>query len=518
MTRPHHTTSIDPEHGLTSHTSEPPPKYQPWPIDRLPEPLRSLVIEGAEALQCDPVLVVLPMLATIGAAIGNARHLTAKEGWHVPAMLWTLFIAESGSVKTPAMKLAKRPLEDIEHDACTLFDRLDAEHVEADEVYQDDLKRWKKKRDGERPTPPEPPHPTRYIVKDTTLAGLVEILQNNPRGLLVPTDELAGWFGSFNRHDQGGGDAQQWISIYSAEAVSVDRKGNRNSRGVMRPIKVYRPFVAITGAIQPGLWHSVLTTEHQASGMAARFLMAWPPRKSKRWSDATVSQSTGEAYALLIRQLIDLDHETTDSGHYCPKYIGMDSYAKRSYRDWYNRHNLDHVDRDGSLAAASAKIEEIPLRIGLILHCVKHATGDCQIDRVDAETMQAAITIADWHMAEAERIYDTMATESQSRPHRELADWIRAKGGSVTVRDVVAGKRSIRTAAEATERLTALESAGYGTWQDIPTTSKGGRPSRKFVLSGVSVSETPPKPEENDSCADADTADVQKVKTKRVEL
>ena len=86
MTQSDHTTSIDPEHGLTIHTTEPPPEYQPYPIDVFPEPLRSLTIQGAEALQCDPALVILPMLATVGASIGNARHLTAKEGWHVPAM------------------------------------------------------------------------------------------------------------------------------------------------------------------------------------------------------------------------------------------------------------------------------------------------------------------------------------------------------------------------------------------------------------------------------------------------
>ena len=509
---------LDSKNGLTFTKPEPPPEYQPWPIDTLPEPLRSLAIEGAESLQCDPVLVVLPMLSTISAAIGNAQHLTAKEGWHVPPMLWTLFIAESGSVKTPAMKLAKRPLEDIEHNACTLFDRLDAEFVEADEVYQEELKAWKKKREGERPAAPEPPHPSRYIVKDTTLAGLVEILRDNPRGLLIPTDELAGWFGSFNRHDKGGGDAQQWISIYSAEAISVDRKGSRNLRGVMRPIKVYRPFVALTGAIQPGLWPSVMTSEHQASGMAARFLMAWPPRRSKQWSDATVSASTAKRYSALIEQMVVLEHETTDSGNYRPKFIGMDAGAKRLYHSWYNKHNLDHVDRFGSLAAASAKIEEIPLRVGLILHCVRFATGDCKFDRVDADTMQAAITIADWHMDEAERIYGIMATEAATRPQRELADWIKAKGGAMTARDLVAGKRRIKTVDEANERLNALEAAGYGSWQDIPTTSKGGRPSKKFVLLSVSVSETPPKLEDINSCADADSADIQKVKTKRVEL
>lgn len=516
MTDPNCSITIDPDAGLILQKPDLPPEYQPWPVDVLPEPLRSLVIEGAESLQCDPVLIVLPVLSAVGAAIGNARHLTVKDGWNVPAMLWTLFIAESGSVKTPALKLAKRPLEDIEREACDLFDRLDATFTEEHEIYQADLKRWEKKREGDRPTPPDAPNPTRYVVKDTTIAGLVEVLMDNPRGLLVPTDELAGWFGSFNRHDSGGGDAQQWISIYSAEGISVDRKGHRNARGVMRPIKVHRPFVAITGAIQPGLWSTVVTAEHQASGMAARFMMAWPPRRPKQWSDATVSSATSRRYADLIGDLVSLEHETTDRGHYRPVYIGMDAAAKGIYRRWYDKHNLDHADRSDNLAAASAKIEEIPLRVGLILHCVRMATGDCEVDRIDADTMQAAIRIADWHMRETERIYAIMPTEASTRHHRDLADWIRSKGGSITARNLVAGRRKIKTTGEAEQRLDALANAGFGTWENTPTTNKGGRPSRKFVLSSVSVSETPSKPDETASCADADSA--ANVKTKRVAL
>ncbi len=501
MTDPNFNVSIDIENGLLlTRSLELPIEYRPWPIETLPEPLRSFVTEGSESLQCDPVLVVLPMLATLGAAIGNSRWLTVKEGWSAPAMLWTLFIAESGSVKTPAMKLAKQPLEDIERDACAVFDRLDAAYAKALEQYQDDLKAWRKKREGEQPDTPKPPHPTRYIVKDTTLAGLVEILRDNPRGLLLPTDELVGWFRSFNRHDKGGGDAQQWISIYSAESISVDRKGNRSSHNVMRPIKAYRPFVAITGAIQPELWPKVLTTEHRASGMAARFLMAWPPRRSKRWTDATVGAATSEEYSNLIGKLVSLQHETSDSGRYQPEFIRMDTQAKQSFQAWYNKHNLDHVNRSGSLAAVSAKIEEIPLRVGLILHCVRFATGDCTVDKIDAETMRAAINIANWHMAEAERIYEIMATESTSRSQRELAEWIKNRGGAVTARDVVTGKRSVKTTEQATERLNLLEAAGYGVWRDIPTTGKGGRPSRKFVLCRQ---RNPHQSNESDSCADA---------------
>ena len=111
-----------------------------------------------------------------------------------------------------------------------------------------------------------------------------------------------------------------------------------------------------------------------------------------------------------------------------------------------------------------------------------------------------------------------MATESLSRPHRELVDWIRTKGGSISESKLVAGKRKIKTVAEAEQTLNALEAAGYGTWRNVPPTSKGGRPTRKFVLSGVSVSETPPTPEEKEGFTDADGADNVKTGRKRVAL
>ena len=516
MTKSNHNTFIDADNGIALRKPEPPLEYCDWPVEQLPEPLSSIVSEGSAALQCDPALIAMPIMSTVGAAIGNARHLQVKEGWQVPPIVWTMVVAESGSCKTPALKLATDPLEKNEHDAYSQFEEEFAEFLKVAEDHEDGLKRWKKKKEGERPASPIAPHPTRFIVKDTTLAALVEIHQKNPRGLLVPTDELASLFGSFDKHHKGGGDAQHWLSIYSAAPISVDRKGARNSQNVLVPVKVDRPFVAITGGVQPGILPSVLTTEHQASGMAARFLMAWPPRRAKKWSDETVCRSTKKQYAELIDSLVSLAHNETDASDYEPKFIDLDAAAKQHYQDWYDRHNLEHTDRSGNLAAASAKIEEIPLRLGLIIHCVRVATKECKIDRLDAQTMSAAITIADWHMREADRIYNIMDSGEVSRHHRELAAWIRRKGGSVTAREVLTGKRNISTAQEAEERLTALVNLGYGTWENVPSSSSGGRPTSKFVLSSVST--TDPKPEKTDGSADANSADIENVKTKRVAL
>src|SRR5687767_6960999 len=57
------------------------PEAAPFPVDALPGSCRRLVTEAAAALQCPPDLVALPMLATLGSAIGDARWAQLKESW-----------------------------------------------------------------------------------------------------------------------------------------------------------------------------------------------------------------------------------------------------------------------------------------------------------------------------------------------------------------------------------------------------------------------------------------------------
>lgn len=505
MMHENYTTSLD-ENGLSFKKPEPPKPFVPFPVDQLPEPLRSLVVEGAVALQCDPVLIVLPVLSTIGSAIGNSRQLMLKDGWSVSSSLWTMFIAESGSVKTPAFRLAKEPLEAIEESANDQFDADDERYESELAEYQAAKKQHAKHKEGDAPRVPTAPVPERFIVKDTTLAALVEILRDNPRGLLVAVDELAGWFGSFNKHDNGGGDAQHWLSIYSGESISVDRKGERNSRNIMRPIKVYRPFVSITGAIQPGLWRTTLGPEHQASGMAARFMMAMPPRRGKVWSDAEVSQTTRSRYAALVQSLVTLDADVTETGRYKPKFIGMGRAAKKRFQEFFDRHNVDHLNRNDALAAASSKIEEIPARLALLIHCVRFSNGDTAKNQVDAESMAAAIVMADWFMNEAERIYGAMDGDAASQPLRDLADWIRLRGGTVRASDLVSGRRQIKTVQQAETMLNRLVEFDWGAWRSVPSTKSGGRPTREFVLSVVS--ETLPNTEETGGFGYADAGNL----------
>jgi hypothetical protein len=88
-------------------------------------------------------------------------------------------------------------------------------------------------------------------------------------------------------------------------------------------------------------------------------------------------------------------------------------------------------------------------------------------------------------------------------------DWIGRKGGTVTPRGVQQGCRWLKEPGAAETALEELVKAERGTWRDVPTTAKGGRPARAFVLSTPStVHEIPAKPEESEGFVDVDSVDA----------
>src|SRR5262249_39394999 len=93
----------------------PPGEYRPFPMDALPEPMRSFAEQGAAALDCDPALVVLPCLSTAGSCIGNTRTLMLRRDWREPCVFWTAIVSESGTRKSPANLLPVKHLFNVQH-------------------------------------------------------------------------------------------------------------------------------------------------------------------------------------------------------------------------------------------------------------------------------------------------------------------------------------------------------------------------------------------------------------------
>jgi hypothetical protein len=486
--------------------------YRPFPVDALPESIRGFVDAGARAIGCDPSYLALPLLTAIAAAIGNTRRLELKRGWSAPPILWGAIVGESGTAKTPAFKLVMRPVRERQRKALE-------RHAEAMKHYEADLARWEKemaawKKDKDTaedpPEKPDPPQAERFVVSDTTVEALAPILLANPRGLLLARDELAGWIGSFDRYagkGKAGADSANWLSVFNAESIIVDRK-----TGIPRTIHVSQAAVCVSGGIQPAILQRALGVEHRESGLAARLLLTCPPRKPKRWTEADIDPSAEAELVRLFDRLYELQPTTGDDGEPRPVLVRMSSDAKAAWKTYYNAHTIEQADLTGDMAAAWSKLEEYAARLALVVHFIRWAAGDPNLtkpDIMDAASMNAGMTLAKWFKHEARRVYAMLDESDAERDLRRLVDWISRKGGAVTPREVQQGCRWLKEPGAAEAALEELAKAGRGTWQDMPTTAKGGRPARAFVLSTPStVHETPANSKQKGGFVDVDSVDA----------
>jgi hypothetical protein len=351
----------------------------------------------------------------------------------------------------------------------------------AKEVEAHKAKARQAKEDGTAPgEPPDEPVLRRVVCGDTTIEKLIEILEDNPRGILVARDELAGWLGSFTRYKQKGStDLPNWLELHRAGTVAIDRK-----TGERRLVYVTGAAASVTGGIQPGVLTRALTQEFLDAGLAARILLAMPTRRPKRWSEVEVAPETERDYQDLLDALLTLTHERDAQGEHAPHVLRLSPEAKQVWVAFFNDWAREQAAAEGEVAAALSKLEGYAARLALLHHVVTCiATGADDRAPVGPASVEAGVTLCRWFAAEARRIYSTLTESEEARDARHLIEHIRAREGRITARELQrANSRKYPTADAAEAALDALVQAGLAQWVDGDPSPRGGHRRRWLEL------------------------------------
>lgn len=448
--------------------------FEPFPILCLPDAIQCFVEQASKSVGVDPAFLVLPILSVCAAAIGHSRSLLVKQGWSVPSILWTAVIGESGSGKSPAFRLAVEPLKNMQRDCSKKFATEQAQFFEDTREHKRLLKLWEREPKGEAPLQPLSPTHQQLLTSDTTVQGLGPVLNDNPRGIILARDELSGWLASFDKFSGKSAvssDVTNWLEFYNAEFSIVNRKSAEQ-----RFLAIDRPSVSVCGGIQPGILSKCLTSENKDNGLQSRLMLAYPPRQQKRWRDDELPHSEVAGYSQLIAELHTLKPNTDLDGHDEPALLRLDADAREMMVTFINSHGSEQNAMTGHTASQWSKLEEIPARIVIIIHCVRQVSEDVpDAFCVDGDSMQAAIQIAEWFKSEALRINRLLTEDENTRNARQLADWIQQKGGSITARNLYRNRRDVKSTEQAELMLSALVSQRVGDWQGIHA-------SRQFVM------------------------------------
>lgn len=442
-----------------------------FPTHLLPPLLSEYVEQAASALGCDAAYIATPMLAAVASAIGNTRRIRLKPTWTEPAVIWSAVVGESGTVKSPALELALRPI--WRHQRAAL-----KAHAAAWAQYKTELSNWNKQKKSDRGPEPDRPDPCEHsICLDITIEALADRLLATPRGTLVAPDELAGWFGSFNQYKAGGADVAHWLSLFGARSLKVDRK-----TGDRQTIYVPRAAVSVTGTIQPETLRRVLTPEFFGNGLTARILLVMPDHCSRKWSDREINPITDQAITQLFENLFKLKPVPGVEGEDEPLLLDLTPEALVDWVHFVNQHGKDMDCMDSNQRAAYSKLEAYAARFALIFHCINTATGEESTDYITPDDIANGITLVKWFWTQTQRIYHGLWRSEEERADDELINIIKRKGGTITIRELQRGPVKYRATGAAIDALQELVEAGKGEWFFPPTQEAGGKPIASFRL------------------------------------
>ncbi len=466
-------------------------RFEPLPVDVLPEPVRGFVVSSSKAIGCDSSFVALPLLSALAAAIGNTRRIQLKRGWTEPAIIWAAIVGDSGTLKSPALELALRPIRKRQQKNMQRHSAAIEAYATELAFYERALAEWKRGASAaDPPRKPAEPAAERCFCDDITIEALATLLMNRPRGLLLARDELAGWLGGFDRYAQGkGGDAAKWLEMFGGRPVVVDRKGG-NSRTIYIP----QAAVSIAGGIQPETLRRALGVEHRENGLAARLLLSCPPRRAKRWTEAEIDEAAEAQLERLFERLYELQPDADEEGEPRPRLVKMTPAGKAVWVSFYNAHAAEHADLTGDLSAVWSKLEGYAARLALVVHFIRWAAGDpsCHPELVDEVSVMAGVKLSRWFGVEARRVYAIMAESEVDRDRRRLVEWIASHGGAVTVRELTRGLWRYRGSPDgARAALEQLQEAGLGHWVRPAPDAVGGRPTQRFeLIDSIAIDET----------------------------
>jgi len=394
----------------------------------LPESFRPWIMDIAERLQCPPDFPAVASMIVLAGIVGRKIGLRPKrqDDWQVIPNLWGAIIGRPGIMKTPALHEPLGVLRRFEADAKQQFDAAAREHEAASiiaelerNVRKDVLKKAiAAKQDttelaaGLIGTDLPEPVRQRFLINDTTVEKLADLLNQNPNGVVLFRDELTGWLRSLDRDGQEQSRAFYLEAWNGTGRFTVDRI----TRGTL---DVAAAIVSIIGGIQPSMLTQYLQHAVRGGlgddGLIQRFQLAvWPDvsgewRNVDRWPDSAARQ---QAFATCdrLRTLNPVELAAECDVLEVVPYLRFDDDAQDRFDEWRSelelhlRSGRDHPAIESHLSKYRSLIPSLAL-----LH---HLADEPDGGPVTQTALARALQWASYLESHARRMYGSVSSAS----------------------------------------------------------------------------------------------------------
>ena len=384
----------------------------------LPNAFRPWIKDISERMQCPPDYPAVSAMIALAVLVGRQVTIRPKrhDDWYVVPNLFGAVVGPPGALKTPALKEPMIPIYRLQSEAMENFEADQVTYAANELVYQEQAKidRMKVKEllDSKKPNnaqndardlieaKPEVPICKRFLVNDSTVERLQEILSENPNGVLQFRDELTGFLRQMDKPNHETDRAFILEAWNGNGSFTSDRIG----RGMTH---VEYACLSIVGGIQPGPLKSYFAGIAHGGGcddgLLQRFqLMVYPDVKStwKNVDRAPDGEARHNAYAV-FDDLIDisLDGIMTDDGL---PYLRFTESAQDLFDSW--RADLEvrlrSDDEPAAIESHLSKYRSLVPSLALLIHLANGERGSVNIDCV-----RTAIAWAIYLESHARRVY-----------------------------------------------------------------------------------------------------------------
>lgn len=400
---------------------------EPFDFDLLPDSLRSHVADISERMQCPPDYVAVSLIVALSGAIGRRIGIypKQKDDWIVVPNLWGGLVGRPSAMKTPTLAEAIKPLKRLEIEAFKDYEKKLEDHeitIQMLKLSKEDAQRKAKDAikkgnstqarhllENKELIPPDEPTRTRFIVNDSTIEKLGELLKENPDGLLLVRDELSGWLKTIDREDRSNDRAFYLEAFNGTGSYTYDRIG----RGT---IDIPAVTLSIIGTLQPSKLapyiYDCLNCGANDDGLLQRFQLLVYPDTAKSWNyiDRYPGKEAKNHVFSLFQSIVsgDLSVLSVPTHSVYEKNIPtlrFDDDAQKEFIEWLTEleKEIRSEDIHPAMEAHLAKYRSLIPSLALIFHIVD-SNGN-ELGPVSKKSLLRACSWQSYLRSHTERIY-----------------------------------------------------------------------------------------------------------------
>jgi hypothetical protein len=371
-----------------------------FPLEIYPLPIQNYILECHNTLDSNIEFMGASFLWMLSVIIGNSCKVEVKRGWYGSVNLWIACVGRAGIGKTPSINNIIFPLKKINNEEIKKY----IKNFDKFEAYS-----ALDKKEKERAEEIKKPRKTQFIVNDVTIEALIELHDENPNAIGVFKDELAGWFKDMNKY-RAGSDLEFWLSSWSNQSVSVNRKTAKNSF-------VESPIIPVLGGIQPSILNNFFTEENKDNGFIDRMLLVFPKMEIEKYNSKEISIEVYtwysdfiiEMYNSVQKQMIKYNEDGTIDPYLCR----FDSEALIEWERIYNKiTDIQNSDEESEyFKSMLPKQKDYIPRFALILNILNCIETGEPFQDISKKSILDAEKLSDYFSNEARKIkQDSLAT------------------------------------------------------------------------------------------------------------